>query len=438
MLLSYLNERMPSPVRANASAHNLDVAQRMELEKFHLIDGLSLFPATVLWLINKYEHCYVDDDADTAPTKLNEALKNLINLNLIVQQNLSENDYQFIEDSQEKLNIASVLHTFPFAFEDLVELTDLVVYTYQLSGLNYQTNEKPSVWQSKRLQQLTRLNSSTLPHQLKAAGITQDLLLCLPNEFIVQSVMNCVSSEHLWLKLRQQLVANNVKLVTFIANQYKSEFLDFDDLVQEGQTGLLMAADRFDHRFGCQFSTYAAYWIKQRISRALSQHERVVRVPYEQLNNINKLFRAKEEWLLKTGKEPTVSELATVLELSEHDVSTLLFIAQTSLSLENFSGDEEDESLAPIDLIEQQVFLQADKNIAETELKSWLELAMKALNSREAKVIREHFGLEANDELTLQEIGNKLNISRERVRQIQAMAFNKMKLNYGEQLVSFL
>ncbi|CAG0972483.1 partial RNA polymerase sigma factor SigA, partial [Anaerolineae bacterium] len=169
-----------------------------------------------------------------------------------------------------------------------------------------------------------------------------------------------------------------------------------------------------------------------------SQHERVVRVPYEQLSNINKLFRTKEEWLLKTGKDPSVSELATVLGLSENDVSNMMSIAQTALPLENFTGDDEDETIAPIDVIDQKVFMQPDKEITQSELETWLELAIKALNSREAKVIREHFGLEANDEMTLQEIGNKLNISRERVRQIQAMAFNKMKLNYGEQLVSFL
>jgi RNA polymerase primary sigma factor len=240
----------------------------------------------------------------------------------------------------------------------------------------------------------------------------------------------------MWLTTRQQLVENNGKLVSFIANQYRAGFLDFDDLVQEGQTGLLAAVDKFNPNFGYQFSTYAAYWIRQRISRALSRNERVIRVPCEQIGSINKLFRAKDELLAKTGKEASVEALADYLDQSVDEINTLLFIAQTTLPLENTDSDE--EVLAPIDMIEQQAFEPAFQQIVQSELKNWLEMAIETLNSRESKVICSHFGINTNTEMTLQEIGAELNISRERVRQIQVMAFNKIKLNYGKQLVSFL
>jgi RNA polymerase primary sigma factor len=161
-----------------------------------------------------------------------------------------------------------------------------------------------------------------------------------------------------------------------------------------------------------------------------------VRVPCEQVANINKLFRAKDELLAKTGKEPSVAELADYLKLSDDEINAILLISQTSLSLENCESDEEIPAL--IDMIEQQVFEPAFKQMAQSELESWLELAIKTLNARESKVICCHFGLDTSNEMTLQEIGAELNISRERVRQIQVMAFNKMKLSYGEQLVSFL
>lgn len=425
MLLSYLNERMQNSVRVS----NFDVARDMEFAKLELIAQLAKCPVTVPWLVSKYGNATLSDGANKQTV-----LENLKKLNLKVQQSLSKNDWQFVEQTQEMQEFVEVLQTFPFVFSDLIELTDVVIYTFWHTGLDEATVKSYTLTpkQTRRLKNLSRLQAGNIAKQLLALGIAVKDLPCT-----FAWVLACVAAEQTWLSLRQQLVERNTRLVSFIANQYKSEFLDFDDLLQEGQTGLLIAADRFNHQFGCQFSTYAAYWIKQRISRALAKHERVVRVPYEQLSSFSKLFRAKEELLAKTGTEPSIKELAEHLNLSEIEISTLLFVSQTALPLENFS-DDEDESFAPIDVLEQEVYQTPFKQMAKAELDTWLTIAMQTLNDREKKVLYEHFGLNSEEEMTLQEIGSTLNISRERVRQIQAMAFNKMKLNYGEQLFSFL
>ena len=246
-----------------------------------------------------------------------------------------------------------------------------------------------------------------------------------------------VISEHLWLKLRQQLATANSRLVLFIANQYKGCFLNFDDLVQEGQIGLLKAVDRFDYRLGFQFSTYAGYWIRQSISRSLSRCERVVRVPCGQVATINKVFRTKDQLITKQGKEPSIKELAECAKLSNDEIHSILSISQTAMSLEGFESDEEN-SFAPIDFLEQQVFTPSFMNIAKTDLEELISKAIKVLNPREAKVICCHFGVNADNEMTLQEIGAELNLTRERVRQIQVMALDKIKRSFGEQLISFL
>jgi RNA polymerase primary sigma factor len=443
MLLSYLNKQAltqeatlkgvidcAEKTTGAKEASNLEIARRLETAKLKLINALTQFPVTALWLLNKYEQ---ERDSRLTAEQL-DALANIKKQYLIA---VEKDD--FANDSNEKRCFIDALSLFPFSFEDLIELTDLIVYGFQTRGLCYSTTNPPIQKQAsrvmKRLKNLTRLNKSTLSDCLKAID---EPFLFLSDDAMYSAVMNSIVAEHHWLNARRQLVERNIKLVLFIANQYKGGFLDFDDLVQEGQLGLLTAVDKFNYHLGFQFSTYATHWIRQRISRALSRSERAVRVPCEQVGNINKLFRAKDELLAKTGKDPSVAELADYLNMSDDEINAILLISQTSLPLENFESDDEEEVIAPIDMIEQQAFEPPFKQMAQSELENWLELAIKTLNSRESKVICCHFGLDTRSEMTLQEIGAQLNISRERVRQIQVMAFNKMKLNYGEQLVSFL
>lgn len=441
MLLSYLNEQALTQdsdinevagggdkTTTGTEASNFEIARRLEEAKLKLINVLAHFPVTALWVLNKYEPSEQATEVRLTP-ELTDSLATI------------KSAYRWIGETcnDKKKPLLDALRGFPFSFEDLIELTDLIVYAFQTRGLYYSAtrphNNRQADWVIKRLRVLKRLSKSTLLDKLNALQINQDDFLS--DAVLYQHAINAVFAERFWLTARRQLVESNAKLVLFIAHQYKSGFLELDDIVQEGQTGLLKAVDKFDYRLGFQFSTYAAYWIRQRILRALSRCERVVRVPCEQIGNINKLFRAKDELLAKTGKEPTVEGLAAHLKMTDDEINTILSIAQTTVSLENFDSDDE-ETVAPIDVMEQQAFESPFEQMAQAELESWLELAIKTLNSREAMVVCNHFGINTNNEMTLQEIGAQLNISRERVRQIQVIAFNKMKTHTGEQLMSFL
>jgi DNA-directed RNA polymerase sigma subunit (sigma70/sigma32) len=164
----------------------------------------------------------------------------------------------------------------------------------------------------------------------------------------------------------------------------------------------------------------------------------VVRVPCGQIATVNKLFRAKEEFTLKTGVEPSIQELAEVMQLSCDEVNGLLSISQSAVALEAFEDEESEQAFAPIDFLEQTVFKHSYNTIAEAQLQRIVNTAIKTLNTREAKILCSHFGVGTDEQKTLQEIGTELNLTRERVRQIQVAALDKIRMRYGEQLLSFL
>ncbi|MGZ8191834.1 MAG: sigma-70 family RNA polymerase sigma factor [Methylococcaceae bacterium] len=433
----------------NAERCNFQIARNLKDEKTRLINALCQFPVTALWLLNEHEQSYdttEQEDETALGSDLTAALAEIKKHYLLANQVFSSkglNDPVYLDNKQ---NLISALSLFPFSFEDLTKLVDVIVYANKFRDLcyqsaNHQVNDKTNLV-IKRLEGFNRrgsVNVAKLSDLLKAADFNEydGQFLFLSGNDMQRYFTEMVLAEHRWLNLRQELASANSKLVLFIANQYKAGFLDFEDLVQEGQTGLLKAVDRFDYRLGFQFSTYAGYWIRQAISRALSRCERVVRVPCGQVANINKVYRAKDQLISKTGKEPSAKELAEFANLSYDEVNTILSISQTSMSLEASESDEEN-SFAPIDFLEQQVFTHAFKTIAQSDLERLLSKAIEMLNPREAKVICCHFGVDSDTEMTLQEIGSELNLTRERVRQIQVMALNKIKLNFGQQLMSFL
>jgi len=427
-------------VTDSAENSNFQIANNLKDEKSRLINALSQFPFTALWLLNEYEqkaYTAEQDDEATLESELTTALADIKKYFHSLSRKVSTEASYAVN----KQNLVTALQLFPFSFHDLTKLVDVIVYGYKFRGLCYQAGKHSSKNNGdliiKRLEGLSRrssVNTSKWP----------DILLAYDEQFLFLSsndmhkyFTEVVLSEHLWLSLRQKLASANSRLVLFIANQYKGGFLDFDDLVQEGQTGLLKAVDRFDHRLGFQFSTYAGYWIRQAISRSLSRCERVVRVPCGQVANINKVFRNKDQFIAQTGREPTVKELAEFAKLQKDEIHSILSISQTAMSLEGSEEDEE-SSFAPIDFLEQQIFTHSFLKIAQTDLENLISKAIKILNPREAKVICCHFGVNADSEMTLQEIGAELNLTRERVRQIQVMALDKIRRSFGEQLISFL
>lgn len=429
----------------NNENKNLQLARRVEEEKIKLIGSLSRFPVTALWVLDKYEQSYdrSDEDESALSSELIELLKNIKKHYQAYTQSIFK-EKAATKESKAELRLKATVQEFPFAFEDLVKLVDIVTYAFKFRGLSYRLEDFADKKQFEIVNhRMNRINVQVKPslsEQFKMMDLhhhEEQFLFLSPDEMggVLKEV---IMAERQWLTFRQQLAVANSKLVLFIANQYKGNFLDFEDLVQEGHTGLLKAVDRFKYRLGFQFSTYAGYWIRQAISRSLSRSERVVRIPCGQIATINKVFRAKEEITLKTGNEPNVKELAEYTRLTQDEINVILTISQTAVALEGFDDDEDDQSFAPIDFLEQKVFTHAYSEIAETQLQGLVDAAVKTLNTREAKILCSHFGIGTGHQMTLQEIGTELNLTRERVRQIQVVALNKIKMRYGEQLSSFL
>lgn len=431
----------------SVETRNLNLAKKVEAYKSELIKTLSKFPVTALWVLNKYEQNAITDeqeDDNNAPSEYTDLLKEIKKYyqEASLLAGLSDNHSDNFSRQADQLRL--VVQQFPFAFDDLIKLVDIVSYAYKYRGLTFNLGTCQGKRRGEiilnRLHGMERRGKPSLAEQFKAMDLDKNegQFLFLSVSDMSQIFPEMVLSEYDWLNCRQQLATANAKLVLFIANQYKGNFLDFEDLVQEGHTGLLKAVDRFKYRLGFQFSTYAGYWIRQAISRALSRSERVVRIPCGQIATINKLFRAKDELTLKNGKEPSTKELAQFTQLSQEDINNILSISQTSVALEGFDDDDDDQAFAPIDFLEQKVFSQSFSMIAECQLHKIIHSAVRSLNSREAKIICSHFGVDCDHQKTLQEIGEELNLTRERVRQIQVVALNKIKIRYGEQLLSYL
>ncbi len=436
----------PPPHMSSLERCNFQIARQLKDEKTKLINGLCQFPITALWLLTEHEqnNGTVEQDEESLPeSDLNGLLTDIKKHYVLLSQTSAVTAANSALHSEHQQALTDALMLFPFSFEALTTLVDLMVYAYKFRGLCYQAapqhSNKPDVV-IKRLeggQRRSRVTQSAELFKTLTATANDESFLLLSSHDMQKHFIDIVYAEQHWLQLRQELALANAKLVLFIANQYKAGFLDFEDLVQEGQTGLLKAVDRFDYRLGFQFSTYAGYWIRQAISRCLSRCERVVRVPCGQVANINKVYRAKDHLLAQTGQEPSIQALADYTLLSYNEVNMILSISQTSMSLETYEGDDE-SSFSPIDFLEQQIFTPAFNTIAEADLERLLSEAIDTLNPREAQIICCHFGIDSDTEMTLQQIGADLNLTRERVRQIQVMALNKIKVNFGQQLLSFL
>lgn len=437
----------------NVENRNIQLARQQEEHKSRLVDVLSRFPFTALWLMTRYEHGSgkdeQDDETNTATTSDFDNYLNLIKKHYNQASQSARLGKLTLEETN---NLKLGLQQFPFAFDDLPKLVDLMIHSAKVRGitldLNYLASIEAVLGQGKKLAAVVsaRFQKSSggdvgdVKRDLNGndeLSLSDDFLF-LPAEKMGHLLIDAIAAEHYWLSFRQQLASANYKLVLFIANQYKGSFLDFEDLVQEGHSGLLKAVDRFKYRLGFQFSTYAGYWIRQAISRALSRSERVVRIPCGQIATINRMFRAKDELTLKTGKEPDAQQIAQYAQLTLDEVNNLLSISQSSVPLEANEDEDDDHNFAPIDFLEQRVFRHSYSMIAESQLAGLVKSAIETLNAREAKILCSHFGIGNDQQKTLQEIGEELNLTRERVRQIQVVALNKIKMRYGDQLLSFL
>lgn len=236
---------------------------------------------------------------------------------------------------------------------------------------------------------------------------------------------------------KQELAEANLRLVVSIAKRYVGRGMSFLDLIQEGNMGLMKAVDKFDYRLGFKFSTYATWWIRQAITRAIADQARTIRIPVHMVETINKLIRIQRQLLQDLGREPTPEEIGAEMDMSTDKVRKILKIAQKPVSLETPIGEEDDSHLG--DFIEDKDATSPEQHASYELLKEQLEEVLDTLTDREENVLRLRFGLNDGRTRTLEEVGRVFGVTRERIRQIEAKALRKLRHpSRSNQLKDFL
>ncbi|HCE5970102.1 RNA polymerase sigma factor RpoD [Pseudomonas aeruginosa] len=304
---------------------------------------------------------------------------------------------------------------------------------------NHETDEKwvDSVLKSKPkyAEAIERLRDDILRNQQKLAALESEVELTVAEIKEINRAMSIGEAKA--RRAKKEMGEANLRLVISIAKKYTNRGLQFLDLIQEGNIGLMKAVDKFEYRRGYKFSTYATWWIRQAITRSIADQARTIRIPVHMIETINKLNRISRQMLQEMGREPTPEELGERMDMPEDKIRKVLKIAKEPISMETPIGDDEDSHLG--DFIEDSTMQSPIEMATSESLKESTREVLAGLTAREAKVLRMRFGIDMNTDHTLEEVGKQFDVTRERIRQIEAKALRKLRHpSRSEHLRSFL